>query len=188
MVGNNYGEIVDCGSVAVVDSYNYSGGLVAYNSGTLFNCFSTSIVSGRKYVGGFAGHNRGIITWVFSLGNVSGVIYVGGFIGYNDYSISTCFAVGDVYLGTNVGRFYGEGSEYAEIDNFYYCENQIASGHQLNLDGINVTIDHLKSENWYTAIGFLPNYWDCSKVSEGYFPTLIGLVQENLEIPKTGEV
>ena len=93
-----------------------TGGIVGrQDHGLISNCFAdVEVHSDGNHVGGLIGDANRNIENSYSIGDVYGYSTnnTGGFIGRCFADITNCYSHGNVTGGTNVGGFYGGGSEY----------------------------------------------------------------------------
>ena len=111
---NDQGSISYCFTDCIVNSYEYSGGLVGYNNGFINNSYSTGPMTGgdSEYIGGLVGYNPGTINNSYATGNVvSSSNSVGGFVGDTFGYVFNSYATGSVSGNQYVGGFAGESVE-----------------------------------------------------------------------------
>jgi len=141
-----YGQIIGCGSDAVVVATNNAGGIAGVNQGTISECLSKSRVNieelepeleiegmdmsdlnmaqnviTRNNSGGIAGSSGGLIIGCYNVGTV-GYQHVGynagGIAGYQDGVIKDCVNRGDIYGRKDVGGIVGQAVPYIESDDY----------------------------------------------------------------------
>ena len=113
LVGESYGEILNCKSSCIVSGEKYVGGLIGMSSDkfqTITNCSASGKVTGwytSENIGGLVGVSKSSIDNCSFSGDVSGKDKVGGLIGSSFAQISNCNSSGnvngDLYVGGLVG-------------------------------------------------------------------------------------
>ena len=179
----------------------YVGGLAGNNNGSVTNCYATGNVTANtnhstnviiSYAGGLLGTNfKGTISNCYSLGNVSANAnarycssYAGGLIGYDfDGIINNCFTVGNVSSLSSYESTFGAGLigyvDGSKTNNSYRNAEQsfsITRGASTvyaatNSDGVEESVDNLKSEEWIKTNLWTENnsIWSF----DGEYPTLL---------------
>ena len=182
-------------------SIAYVGGLAGNNNGSVTNCYATGNVTANtnhstnviiSYAGGLLGTNfKGAISNCYSIGNVSSnanarycSAYAGGLIGYDfDGIINNCFTVGNVSALSSYESTFGAGIigyvDGSKINNSYRNAEQIFSITRgastvyvaTNSEGVEESVDNLKSEEWIKTNLWVENngIWSF----EGEYPTLL---------------
>ncbi len=162
LVGNNWGTVIQCYSMAVVVSADRGavGGLVRYNGGTVTQCYSTGAVSGGQVsVGGLVGYNSGTVSHCYSTGPVSGKSAVGGLVGTNGSSwepgyVACCYSTGPVIgTGYDVGGLVGANRGSATVSQCLWDIQ--TSGQSTSSGGTGKTTAEMQ-----TAKTFLDAGWD----------------------------
>jgi hypothetical protein len=91
LVGNNYDNVTNCFATGSSSGNACVAGLVGWNIGNITNCFATSPADAEGYVGGLVGYNFGLLTSCYAASPVSGYDSVGGLVGWNEGSLTSCF-------------------------------------------------------------------------------------------------
>ena len=164
----------DADSTAVQTSYNLStvsssggnvGGIAGYASAPIELCYNAGAVSGAQYVGGICGMQYGKqVQNVYNLESVGGTDYVGGIVGYADAYVMYAYSIGEISAQSNGGDICGASN---------------------GTDSVYALAD-LKKTNRLPA-GFESSIWEIQSTDAEYsYPTLIGMVNPNLESDADG--
>ena len=174
--GCNSGLIKNLGieNLAVMNSSDYSGGLVGVNTGTITNCYVIGEITSSgyiPYVGGLAGSNSGTISNCYTLCDVSSRASntrssAGGLVGENCGTISNSYANGTVYAYSDYDAYAGGVVGYPESGEIINCfaigKIQAVSQQGASAGGI-VGASHYAENCWYGGVTF----W----VQEGNMPS-----------------
>ena len=173
IVGRNYGNIYNCGSLGALERYSYttqaagtygwnSAGIAGRNTGTIANCYNKATLVGNKHNAGISGTNSGNIYNCYNAGSVTTYQASGGITSRNNSGsvISYCY---------NSGALSASGG-YANTIYGYTNSGTITNSYAFTLSGTTGTIATAVSPNGTSTTNLLTalNGWVSANSSVPY--------------------